>query len=194
MHFFITCTTDRARRLTALACTLSLCTYSQLFAVLTAQELLLPSRGYLQRSHAPSIDFYHSEAKLSILEPAPLYRDFMRHYNESLLAADVSKGLDEPKTLEPELPDPLPEPLVVDPSPVQKVRVFHAGGATLRGPYSFPRPQHTDRLFDEIYLHFPVAGDQQQGMSLEGELNQSAVFEPPTAVNSSSSSSYLQVP
>ena len=65
---------------------------------------------------------------MSMLEPVPLYRDFMRHYNESLLAADVSKQLDEPETVEPELPDTVPEPLVVEPRPVKKVRVFHAGG------------------------------------------------------------------
>ena len=113
--------------------------------------------------------------------PVPLYRDFMRHYEESLLAADVPKQLDAPETVEPELLT-LRQSLRCESKSCQKVRVFHAGGATLRGPYSFPRPQHTSRLFDEIYLHFPVAADQQQGINLEGELNQSAVFEPPTAV------------
>lgn len=154
----------------------------------------MPTRGYLQRPHAPSIDFYTSHTDMSLSGPVPLYRDFMRHYKESLLSADVPKQLVEPAAVEPELSDTVPEPPVVGPSPTKKVRVFHAGGASLRGPYSFPRPQHASRLFDEIYLHFPVAADQQQGINLEGELNQSAVFEPPTAVTPSSSSTYLQVP
>ena len=41
--------------------------------------------------------------------------------------ADVPKQLDEPETVEPELSDTVPEPQVVSPSPVKKVRVFHAG-------------------------------------------------------------------
>ena len=96
-------------------------------------ELWLPTRGYLQRAHAPNIDFYRSEADMSMPGPVPLYRDFMRHYEESLLVADVPKQLDAPEAVEPEPHDTAPEPPVVSPSPVKKVRVFHAGGATLRG-------------------------------------------------------------
>lgn len=194
MHCFITCPKDHIGRLIALVCIVFIWAHSQLFAASMSHELWPPTRGYLQRAYAPNIDFYRSEADISMPGPVPLYRDFMRHYEESLLAADVPKQLDAPEAVELELPDTAPEPPVVSPIPVKKVRVFHAGGATLRGPYSFPRPQHTSRLFDEIYLHFPVAADQQQGINLEGELNQSAVFEPPTAVTPSSSSTYLQVP
>ena len=79
---------------------------------------------------------------MSIPGPVPLYRDFMRHYAESLLAADVPKQLDEPETVEPDLSDTVPEPPVVSPSPVKKC-VYFTRGATLRGPYSFPRPQHS---------------------------------------------------
>ena len=115
-------------RLIALMCIVFIWSQSQLFAASIAHELWLPTRGYLQRAHAPSIDFYRSEADMSMPGPVPLYRDFMRHYEESLLAADVPKQQDAPETVEPELPDTAPEPPVVSPSPVKKVRVFHAGG------------------------------------------------------------------
>ena len=89
MHCFITCPKDHIGRLIALVCIVFIWAHSQLFAASMSHELWLPTRGYLQRAHAPSIDFYHSEAEMSIPGPVPLYRDFMRHYAESLLAADV---------------------------------------------------------------------------------------------------------
>ena len=163
-------------------------------AATMTRELWLPSRGYLQRAQAPVIHFFWSDTDPIVKRPVPLYRDFMLHYNESLMAAAAPTEVEEVATLEPDPPTVTPEPQVLSLNPSKKVRVFHSGGATLKGPYAFPRPQHTDRLFDEIYLHFPVSVDQQQEMSIQGELNQSAVFEPPTVVTPSSSSSYLQVP
>lgn len=154
----------------------------------------LPSRGYLERAQAPILQLYQSEQGPAAQGPVPLYRDFILRYHESLKAARASAEIEATRTLESDPSEAKPEPEVSSPQPSKKVRVFHSGGATLRGPYSFPRPQHADRLFDEIYLHFPVAVDQNPAVSLEGELNQSAVFEPPTAVVPSSSSSYLQVP
>ena len=168
--------------------------HSYAFGMPVASELWSSSRGYLQRTQAPSIHFFHPELELVAPRPVPLYRDFMRHYNERLMAAADPAEVDQAKKVESNPLEASPEPKVSDSKPNKDVRVFHAGGATLRGPYSFPRPQHKDRLFDEIYLHFPVAFDQKEETSIQGELNQSAVFEPLTAVIPSSSSSYLQVP
>ena len=134
MHCFITCPKDHIGRLIALVCIVFIWAHSQLFAASMSHELWLPTRGYLQRAHAPSIDFYRSEAEMSMPGPVPLYRDFMRHYEESLLAADVPKQLDAPEAVELELPDTA-EPPVVSPSPV-KGACISRGGATL-GPYLF---------------------------------------------------------
>lgn len=168
--------------------------HSQLCAATMMRDLWLPSRGYLERAQAPVIYLYQSDTAPVVEGAVPLYRDFMLHYNQSLMAAAAPAEGEEVARLEPDPPVAMPEPPVLSPKPSKKVRVFHSGGATLKGPYAFPRPQHTDRLFDEIYLHFPVSVDQQQEMSIQGELNQSAVFDPPTVVTPSSSSSYLQVP
>lgn len=168
--------------------------HSQLWAGTMTRDLWLPSRGYLERAQAPVIYLYQSDAAPVVEGAVPLYRDFMLHYNQSLMAAAAPAEVEEVARLEPDPPAAMPEPPILSPKPSKKVRVFHSGGATLKGPYAFPRPQHTDRLFDEIYLHFPVSVDQQQEMSIQGVLNQSAVFDPPTVVNPSSSSSYLQVP
>jgi hypothetical protein len=194
MHFLITSTAASIRR--AIAQMLILCAllHLQMSAATITSDLWLPSRGYLERAQAPVINFYQSDAAPIVKGVVPLYRDFMLHYNQSLMAAAAPAEVEEVARLEPDSPAAMSKPPVLSPKPSKKVRVFHSGGATLKGPYAFPRPQHTDRLFDEIYLHFPVSVDQQQEMSIQGELNQSAVFEPPTVVTPSSSSSYLQVP
>ena len=194
MQILITRTAAPTRRAVAPILILYAMLHLHMSAATMTRELWLPSRGYLQRAQAPEIHFFSSVTEPIVKGPVPLYRDFMRHYNESLMAAAAPIEVEEVATLEPDLPTVTPKPQVLSPIPSKKVRVFHSGGATLKGPYAFPRPQHTDRLFDEIYLHFPVSVDQQQEMSIQGELNQSAVFEPPTAVIPSSSSSYLQVP
>ena len=96
----------------------------------------MPTRGYLQRPHAPSIDFYTSHTDMSLSGPVPLYRDFMSHYEESLLAADVPKQQDAPETVEPELPDTAPEPPVVSPSPAKRC-VYFTRGSYFEGPLFF---------------------------------------------------------
>jgi hypothetical protein len=168
--------------------------HSQLCAATITRDLWQPSRGYLERAQAPVIHFYQSDAAPVFEGAVPLYRDFMFHYNQSLMAAAAPAEVEEVPKLDPDPSAEMSKPPVLSSMPSKKVRVFHSGGATLKGPYAFPRPQHTDRLFDEIYLHFPVSVDQQPEMSIQGELNKSAVFEPPTVVTPSSSSSYLQVP
>lgn len=166
----------------------------QFCAVSMARESWFSSPGYLQRAQAPTLHFYLSEAEIDLPGPVPLYRDFMRHYNASMTAVDTSSEVETAKTVDQDPVERMPEPQLLSPPKSNQVRVFHSGGATLRGPYAFPRPPHSDRLFNEIYLHFPVAANQEDGMPLKAELNQSAVFEPPSTLTPSSSSSYLQVP
>lgn len=194
MHFFTIRSAAPIRRAMARLMIFYTLLHSQLCTAAITRDLWLPSRGYLERVQAPVIHFYQSDAAPVVEGAVPLYRDFMLHYNQSLMAAAVPAEVEEVSRLEPDPPAEISKPPVLSPTPSKKVRVFHSGGATLKGPYAFPRPQHTDRLFDEIYLHFPVSVDQQQEMSIQGELNQSAVFEPPTVVTPPSSSSYLQVP
>jgi hypothetical protein len=61
-------------------------------------------------------------------------------------------------------------------------RVMRAAEVPLVSDFRFPRPQRDTRLFDEVFLYFPIAHNMDAIGAFDGDQMRGAVFAPPSEV------------
>lgn len=72
-------------------------------------------------------------------------------------------------------------------------RIFQARVISELSEFAFPRPERESRLFDELYLYFPVAGEVTAEVSVVGGALNGAVFAPPRRNDRSSNAIFSEV-
>jgi hypothetical protein len=187
-----------------------LCCGNELLARPAFSEVLQNSRlfifkndsGYLAGSVVPQVVVAGPMQRNLITTIAPSYRSFVAR----LAAADDAASLGSDSGLLMASGEAASSGAVVQPTPLPVIatqpqgadvldsdRIFRAHAVSESGEFAFPRPRRELRLFDELYLYFPVAGEETSEVSVIGGVLNGAVFAPPKSNNRSSNAIFSEV-
>jgi len=159
--------------------------------------------GYLSSSDAPQVDIINQPRFGQSSHAVPSYRSFEERAAALRGASNAApvvnaEGLKSTSVVEESSKGSLAadgsvNQVATNNKSRQPDRVFSAGGDPVVSELVFPRPMRESRLFNEIYLYFPVAQEETSEVSVVGGALNGAVFAPPVSPNRSSRAIYREV-